>query len=462
MPILSRLYSCCCVLLLALPHYLKAQVAAQEIAFTHVNVITMDGRKVLRNQTVVVRGSVIYQIGPAKKTQPGKEAYIIEAKGKFLIPGISEMHAHIPIPKAEDESLLEETLLLYLYNGITVIRGMLGDPFHLILQDRASTGKILSPRVYTASPSLNGNSVKTPEEARQKIVQYAAERYDFLKIHPGIALPVMEALAAQAKASKIPFAGHVPAAVGIHKALSLGYAAIDHLDGFVEGLIPDTTGIRLEDNNWFGYPFTNLADKKRIKPLVKATARAGTWIVPTQSLLVNWYAPISGAELVNQPGMQYVAPGTRFQWQRFKQQIVDHPRYHPDTARQFIELRKQILREMERHKVNLLLGSDAPQVGNVPGFSIHAEMKALHEAGLSNYTILKSGTVNPARFLGAEDAFGVIRRGASADLLLLNGNPLDDIANMQRIAGVMTLGRWIPDTWITAQLAVIAAKNAGQ
>ncbi|MEY4134779.1 MAG: hypothetical protein RL386_1129 [Bacteroidota bacterium] len=449
-------------MLLALPLYLKAQLTAPEIAFTHVHVISMDGSKVLRDQTVIIRGSVVYQIGPAKKIQPGKDAYIIQAKGKFLMPGISEMHAHIPVPKAGDESVLEETLLLYLCNGITVIRGMLGDPFHLILQDRASTGKILSPRIYTASPSLNGNSVKTPEEARQKVVQYAAERYDFLKIHPGIDLSVMEALAAQAKASRIAFAGHVPAAVGIHKALSLGYSAIDHLDGFVEGLIPDTTGLRMEDNNWFGYPFTNLADQRRIKPLVKATSKAGTWIVPTQSLLVNWYAPISGAELVNRPEMQYIAPGTRFQWQRFKQQIVDHPKYHPDTARQFIDLRKQILREMERRNVNLLLGSDAPQVGNVPGFSIHAEMKALHEAGLSNFTILKSATVNPARFLGAEGAFGVIRRGASADLLLLDGNPLEDIANMQRITGVMTLGRWMTAEWIAAQLAAIAAKNAGQ
>lgn len=456
-----RFFIACCInLFLALPAI--AQMVSQEIAFVHVNVLTMDGKKVLRDQTVVVKGTIVYKIGPSQKIKPDPNAYIIHAKGKFLMPGISEMHAHIPVPKDGDESLLEETLLLYLSNGITVIRGMLGDPFHLILQDRASTGKILSPRIYTASPSLNGNSVKTPEEARLKVAQYAADRYDFLKIHPGISLPVMQALVEQARISKIPFAGHVPAQVGVKRALAMGYQAIDHLDGYIEGLLRDTTGLRLENNNWFGYPFTNYVDERNIKGLVKETAKAGTWIVPTQSLLVNWYAPISGAELVNRPEMQYMAPATRFQWQRFKQQIIGDPRYNADTAQRFIALRNQLLREMDRQGVNLLLGSDAPQVGNVPGFSIHAEMEALRAAGISNYHILRSGTVNPARFLGAEGAFGVIKRGASADLILLDSNPLEDIAHIRRIAGVMSLGRWMPANWIAVQLAQIAAKNAGQ
>lgn len=459
---MAKIRSVCAIcLLLFLSTPAMAQMVAQEIAFVHVDVLPMDSRKVLRDQTVLVRGSIIYQIGSSGKVKPSKDAYIIEGKGKFLMPGISEMHAHIPVPKEGDESLLEETLLLYLCNGITVVRGMLGDPFHLILQDRASTGKILSPRIYTASPSLNGNSVKTPEEARQKVMQYAADRYDFLKIHPGISLPVMEALVQQARISKIPFAGHVPVQVGIKRALSLGYQAIDHLDGYMEGLLPDTSGLRLEDNNWFGYPFTTRADERKIKAMVKETVKAGTWIVPTQSLLVNWYAPISGVELTNRTEMQYIPPATRFQWQRFKQQIVGDPRYNPDTARRFIALRNQLLREMDRQKVPLLLGSDAPQVGNVPGFSIHAEMEALRAAGIPNYAILRSGTVNPARFFGAEGAFGTIKRGASADLLLLDGNPLEDITQMRRIAGVMSLGRWMAADWINARLAAIAAKNAG-
>lgn len=444
-------------ILAALPG--KAQVLAPEVAFVNVNVVTMEGRKVLRNQTVLVRGSIIFQIGPASRVQPREDAYVIDGKGKYLMPGISEMHAHIPVPKDGDESLLQETLLLYLSNGITVIRGMLGDPFHLILQDRASTGKVLSPRIYTASPSLNGNTVKTPEEARAKVAQYARERYDFLKIHPGISLPVMEALVQQAQASNIPFAGHVPVEVGIRRALDFRYAAIDHLDGYIDGLLPENAGVDPEKNSWFGYPFTRLADPKKIKGLVKATQKAGVWIVPTQSLLTHWYEPISGAEMINRPEMQYMPAATRFQWQRFKQQIISQPEYNPEMAKQFIALRQQILREMEKQNVNLLLGSDAPQVGNVPGFSIHAEMQALRDAGLSNYTILKSGTVNPARFFGAAGAYGVIKRGASADLLLIDGNPLEDIRHVRRISGVMTLGRWLSKGWIERQLEDIAARN---
>ena len=446
-------------LLSALTAFGQIIAPAAETAFVNVNVLTMTNKKVLRNQTVLVRGSVVYQIGPVGKVKPRDGALVIDCAGKkYLMPGISEMHAHIPVAKNGDEELVKETLLLYLSNGITIIRGMLGDPYHLTLQDKISTGKIMGPRVYTASPSLNGNTVKTPEEARQKVTQYRKEGYNFLKIHPGIQLPVMEEIVKTAREVGIPFSGHVPVEVGIRKALAFRYASIDHLDGYVDGLIPDNIKVDLNEGGYFGYNFTNLADRRRIPELVAATKKAGVWIVPTQSLLVNWNSPVGGVEMTNQPEMKYMAPGTLIQWRTFKQQLLNNPRFNVDTARQYIALRQQILRQMEKKGVDLLLGSDAPQVGNVPGFSIQQEMETLAEAGLSNYTILRSGTANPARFFHSEGVFGTIVRGATADLLLLDANPLENVRNMRQIAGVMVQGRWLPKRWIDYQLAAIAAK----
>ena len=437
---------------------LAAQAVAPEIAFTHVNVLPMTGRKVLRDQTVLIRGSVIYKVGPAKKIKPLENALRIDGSGKYLLPGISEMHGHIPVREGQDDALVRETMLLYLCNGVTLLRGMLGDPYHLVLQDQVSTGKVLGPRIYTASPSLNGNSAKTPEEGRQKVREYKRAQYDFLKIHPGLSLPTLEAIAQSAREEGLPFSGHVPAEVGIQRALALGYASIDHLDGYVEGLVAVPKATSPHTASYFGYDQTGRADPKKIPGLVKATKASGTWIVPTQSLLERWFEPISGPEMVNRPEMRYMPPATLLKWRVFKQQLLDSPAYHPDTAEAFLSLRRQLLREMEKQGVQLLLGSDSPQVGNVPGFSIHSEMQALANACLSPYTILRSGTANPARFFGKEGVYGTVVPLATADLILLDANPLDDIRNMQRIAGVMTQGRWLSASWIAQWLSVIEAK----
>lgn len=437
---------------------LCAQAVAPEIAFTNVNVLPMTSKRVLRNQTVLVRSSVIYKIGPSRKIKPIDGALIIDGTGKFLLPGISEMHAHIPLREQDNDELARETMLLFLCNGVTAIRGMLGDPYHLVLQDQISTGRVLGPRIVTASPTLNGTTAKTPEEGREKVLLYKQQAYDFLKIHPGLSLPTMEAIVQAAKETGMPFSGHVPAEVGIERALHMGYASIDHLDGYVEGLAPAPANTSMPTGSWFGYDRAGLADLKKIPALVRATKESGTWIVPTQSLLEGWYSPMSGLEMVNQSEMRYMASGTLLKWRTFKQQLLNSPGYHIDSAEVFIALRRQILREMEKQQVPFLLGSDAPQVGHVPGFSIHREMQALYDAGLSNYTILKSGTANPAQFFGKEGVYGTIVRLATADLLLLDANPLEDIRNMQRIAGVMVQGRWLSSTWIAHTLSKIEAK----
>lgn len=440
----------------------KVTEVGGDMAFTNVNVLTMTSDSVWAGQTVIVKDGKIHRIGPSANLKPDDNTTVIDASGKFILPGISEMHAHIPVAQDGNDSLVKETLFLYLSNGITTIRGMLGNPYHLDLREKVASGEILGPRIYTSSPSMNGNSVTTPEEARSKVTQYKNDGYDFLKIHPGIKLDVFKELVKTAREVGITFSGHVPNDVGIQRAIAFGYASVDHLDGYVNGLVPEELGVDPNAGGLFGYDFTNLADRNKIGELVAKTQEANIWIVPTQSLLVRWLSPKTGAEMATAPEMQYIKPATLYQWRISKQQILDNPEYSPDTAALFIKIRQELLKSMYDQGVGLLLGSDAPQVFNVPGFSIQHEMQTMVDAGIPNYAILQSGTANPARFFHQEGEFGTVTEGTSADLILLDANPLENISHMQNPAGVMVKGQWLNRTTLDEKLKEIAKRYEGQ
>ena len=426
--------------------------------FTNINVVPMNNANILENQTVIVRSGKIEKIASADDVKIGEGATLIDGSGKFLMPGISEMHAHIPVAREGNDSLVKETLLLYLSGGITIIRGMLGNPYHLELRKDVMDGDIIGPRIFTSSPSMNGNSVPTIQEAIDKTTQYQKDGYDFLKIHPGIKLEVFEQLVETAREVGIPFSGHVPVDVGIGRAIDFKYASIDHLDGYVDGLVPKVDGFDPNAGGLFGMEFANEADESLIPDLVKRTKEAGIWMVPTQALLVRWINPSSGLELVNEPGMEYMPPRTLFQWRQSKDQLVESNTQNVDRNKRYIDLRNALLKEMENQEVDLLLGSDAPQISNVPGFSIHHEIDAMLDAGLSPFTVLESGTANPARFFGKEGQFGTLVEGADADMILLTANPLEDPTVLRRHEGLMVRGKWLSREWLDGELAKINDK----
>jgi len=161
------------------------KVSPSAILITDANVINVRNGIIVEHRDVVVDSGKIKSISDALEN---RDAYttVIDGNGKYLMPGLAEMHAHIPPPSESNPEIVDETLFLYLSNGITTIRGMLGGPSHLELREKAKNNEILSPRIYTSSPSLNGNSIKTVEEAIEKVTQYQKDGYDFLKIHPGI------------------------------------------------------------------------------------------------------------------------------------------------------------------------------------------------------------------------------------------------------------------------------------
>ncbi|WP_420322955.1 amidohydrolase family protein [Flagellimonas sp.] len=433
------------------------EISPTLILISKANVIDVRTGQVRSGQNIYIDSGKIKEISALEIDDLSQYRTVIDAEGQYIIPGMAEMHAHIPQPSTSQERL-EDVLFLYLSNGITTIRGMLGHPDHLALRKKVQDKAILGPRIFTSSPSLNGNSVKTEEEAIEKVKAYQKAGYDFLKIHPGIQRNVFDKLVNTANEVGIPFAGHVPVDVGIRHALESKFASIDHVDGFLEGLVPESANVDPASNGFFGYNFTPLADTTKIDELVELSKENKVWIVPTQSLFERWFAPTNVDSLLAEPEMKYMPKSTLENWKRIKLQTLENSGFSVSQWEQFDAIRRSLIKKLQDNGHGILLGSDAPQLFNVPGFSVQHEMQGMARAGMQPLEILQSATINPVIFFDMEDTFGEIKEGMEADLVLLAGNPLDDLKNFTKVAGVVARGTWISNAEIEKRLKDIAER----
>jgi imidazolonepropionase-like amidohydrolase len=438
----------------------KEEISSTLILISKANIVNVRTGEVKAGQNIFIDSGRIKEINAIEIDDVSKYKTVINAEGKYVIPGMAEMHAHIPQPPTSKERL-EDVLFLYLANGVTTIRGMLGYPDHLVLREKVQSGEILGPRIFTSSPSLNGNSVKTEEEAIEKVTAYQNEGYDFLKIHPGIQRNVFNQVVKTANEVGIPFAGHVPVDVGIRHALKSKYASIDHVDGFLEGLVPESKNVDPTSNGFFGYNFTPLADTTKIDELVQLSKDNKVWIVPTQSLFERWFSPADVDTLLAESEMKYMPKSTLENWRRVKIQTLESSGFNTAQWEQFDAIRKSLIKKLQDNGHGILLGSDAPQLFNVPGFSIQHEMQGMAAAGMNPLEILQSATLNPSMFFELENTFGEVKKGADADLVLLSKNPMDDIKNYSEVFGVMAHGTWLSDITIEKRLKEIA-ENASK
>ncbi|HEX2442401.1 MAG TPA: amidohydrolase family protein, partial [Vicinamibacterales bacterium] len=405
----------------------SGQAADAAFAFVNVSVIPMDRETVLADQTVVVRGKTIGSIGPASSAPVPAGAIRIDAKGKFLMPALAEMHAHVPGGQAP-ESAVERVIFLYAANGIGTIRSMLGHPRHLPLRDRLNKGELFGPRMWSSGPSFNGNSVTSPETGAQMVKDQKAAGYDFLKIHPGLSRASFDAMDATADSLGVTYSGHVPLDVGLHRALEAKFATIDHLDGYVEAMAPAGS----PPSEMFGLNLALKADESKIPELVAKTKAAGVAQVPTEILLENWLGTQSAETMAAWPEMKYAQPGEVEKWTEIRKKFEQVP---AEQRQKVIAIRRRLIKEMHAAGVPILLGSDAPQVWNVPGFAVHRELGTYVAAGLTPYQALVTGTRNIAAFFKIEKEAGTVATGKRADLVLLDANPLADITNTTKIAG---------------------------
>ncbi|QIP14977.1 amidohydrolase family protein [Spirosoma aureum] len=421
----------------------------REIVFKAVNIIPMDQERVIENQTVVVKNGRITALGNNDKVKFSKDAIVVDAKGKYLTPGWAEIHAHVP--PIDDIEPMKEVLILYLANGITTIRGMLGHPKHLELRSKINSGEILGPHFYATGPSFNGQTVKTAERGAAMVREQKAAGYDFLKLHPGLTKETFPAIAKTAQEVGIPFVGHVSFNVGVWRAIDARYSSIDHLDGFIEAITPGVDTLAEQETGQFASWIADRADVSQIPKLVNGLRTNHIRVVPTQALAERWLSPFPAEEFTDDPEMKYMKPEQIKSWVNAKNGYNNNPKFSKERAEKLIQIRRKLIYECQKNGVELLLGSDAPQIFNVPGFSIHNELKYLVDAGLTPYEALRTGTVNVASYLNKPDS-GVIKTGNVSDLVLLSGNPLKDINQTRTIEGVMIGTNWLPKDYIQQEL----------
>jgi Amidohydrolase family len=359
------------------------------------------------------------------------------------MPGVGEMHGHIPPPATSSKEFIDDVLFLYVANGVTTVRGMQGSPGQLELREAAKRGDTIAPNLYLAGPAFNGNTVRTPEEAAARVLEHKTQGWDLLKVLGGLSSDAYRSMANAAKEVSLAFGGHVPVAVGVPRALEMGQATIDYMDGYAEHL----NGV------------IKPVDESALQALVAHTKLAGAWIVPTLVVWETLRGPVTLHSRTMLPELRYMPRATVEQWTKSLEQRLNDPQFNPSEAKQYIDNRLRILWSLHAGGVGILLGSDAPQQFNVPGFSIHREMKRMTDAGMAPYDIIKSGTSNVGQHFKAQDAFGTIAVGQRADLILVDGNPLEDLANIERQTGVMVRGRWLPRSEIQTRLDQIASRH---
>ncbi|HKX07124.1 MAG TPA: amidohydrolase family protein [Stellaceae bacterium] len=417
---------------------LAPQGSEPVVAFVDVNVVPMNRDGVLEHQTVIVRGNRITEVGPAARVRAPTGATTVSGSGKYLMPGFAEMHGHFPNPSAGPE-LTENVLFLYVANGVTTVRGMQGQLPHLELKARIARGELLGPRLWVPGPALTGNAAPTPEVGRRLVEEQQAAGFDHLKIHEGLSRETYDTIVATAKRVGLRFGGHVPDAVGVYHALESGQISIEHLDNYVETI---------------GGP--DSASDAKLQAVVDATCKARAWTVPTLALWETFMGTEDLELLAARPEVRYVPQAWRNNWMQQLTQMRQGNQLSPRQRETTLALRRRILKALQSAGCPIAFGTDSPQLYSVPGFSIHREMSSMVAAGLTPQQILQAGTRNPARYFGAEQEFGSVAAGQRADLILLNGNPLTDLANVGRRAGVMVNGRWLPEAEIQARLERIA------
>ncbi len=457
--------------LLGVVHTCLAQSSPSAPLILHdVTVIDATGAPAKPHQTVIIRDGKIEDIQSSGMGFAGKlPGTHVDGSGKFLIPGLWDMHVHMVFgdwfPRGK-----EVTLPLFIANGITGVRDM-GGELKVLQQWRKeiSAGTLMGPRIVMSGPMLDGPqprfpssiAVKTPEDGRRAVDDLKRRGADFIKLQSLIPREAVFAIADEAKKQGISFVGHVPDVVRASEASNAGQKSFEHLIGIFEGSSP------LEDEFIKGTKtqkqFLSTYDPKRAEVLFSLLAKNQTWQCPT----LVWER---GGNLIDESDFAHdtrakYAPAywKDVTWKRFTEQIKHD--FNTDdlaTRKAFVAKELEVVNAMHRAGIPFLAGTDTPPgVYVFPGFSLHEELQRFVAAGFTPMEALQTATLNPAKFLGMEDRLGSIEKGKLADLVLLDGNPLEDIRNTQKIEAVIVNGSYLPRATLDKMLAgVERAANA--
>jgi imidazolonepropionase-like amidohydrolase len=439
-------------------------------AITDVNVIPMTGDTTLRGATVVVRDGRIAEIGAARNVKVPSGARRVDGRGKYLIPGLADMHTHLYSDGDTPDSVGKHELGVMVANGVTATRLMIGTPEHFTLRREVEAGRIAGPQLWIASPQftgkedLNSRVVTTPEDARTAVKEMADKGYDFIKLTLFITPPVYDAIVDEAERQRIPVVGHVDPEVGVARALQ-ARQQIEHLDNYLESVLADGAPMKtsVSDRGLFRPKYwesLDWIDDRKVERIAGETARAGIFTCPTLTVFKKAFAlGQSLEEIQSRPDWAIMPPELR------KLYLGAREKYWSQAASEerrmrYVEVRNRLVKAISDSGGKIMAGSDTPEWFFGYGWTIHRELESLVAAGLTPYQALAAGTRNPAEFVRASKEWGTIEKGKRADLLLLEANPLEDIRNTVRIEAVSVGGRWL-DRAERARMIDEAAKRLG-
>lgn len=442
---------------------LGQQKTSRVVAFVDVNVIPMDKERVLSHQTVIVRDGVLVEIRDVKRVRIPTGAQRIDGAGKFLIPGLTDMHVHLFTDDEFPDALAEDELRVMIAYGVTTIRLMTGTPEQLVLRKKSASGEILAPAIYAASPqftgrkSTNAHLVTTEAEGRAAVVKSKQDGYDFIKVTTYLKPEVYEAIVDEARKQNIRVVGHADSRyVGLTRALK-AKQQIEHLDSYLEALLPESSPVKgsvsdiylYNPKNWESLDYI---DESKIPAIARATVQANPFVVPTLHLFKFTVGKGRTPEsFLAQPDIRFYPQKTIDLWMGVSKRYLSTAA--PIEKREkYIAIRNKLVKAIYDVGGRVMAGSDTPEWLMLYGYTLHLEMIDLRDAGLSNYAALETATRNPALFFGTLDKTGTIERGKRADVVLLEANPLNDIANTQRRVGVMVKGKYYAqaemDQWL--------------
>jgi len=413
---------------------------------------------------VEISGHRILSLTRACEARPRAESRVVDAGGRFLIPGLWDMHVHIFFdPRA--------CFPLLLANGVTGVRDM-GGPADWLLswRRRVDRGDVIGPRMVVAGPYLDGPTssrefvvrIGNPDEARRAVTSLAARGVDFIKIMSVVPREAYFAAAGEANRLGLPFAGHVPESVTAAEASQAGQKSFEHLFGVLSAcavheqelrshIRPDPVGREFPAYETILAAFSDRAAAM----LFEEFRRNGTWQTPTLKIW-SVRASLDDPRLYQDPALGYVSRSMRAGWDpKADYRLRDMTPADIALAKRILDRCFKIVHGMQLAGVGILAGSDTPFPFCVPGFSLHDELELLVEAGLSPLEALQSATIRPAEFLGRDDSLGTVERGKIADLVLLDGNPLEDIRNTRKIAAVVVNGAYLPRGILDRMLAEV-------
>jgi imidazolonepropionase-like amidohydrolase len=428
-------------------------IEARTVAFVDVNVAPMNQIEILEKRTVMVSNGRIVDIGETAGIRIPDDALRIDGKSRYLLPGLTDMHVH---------QWGQGDLLLFLANGVTTIRNMWGTSRQLVWRNKIAKGQLLGPTIYTAGPLLDGKPpiwngskvIETTEEAEQEVARENKAGYDFIKVYNGLSLEVYDAIIAAANKYRMQVTGHVPYAVGLEHALKAGQNSIEHLTGYFAAIEADDSPFKGKHDPQSRYGAPDYVDEAKISQVVMDTSRAGTWNCVTLIVNQKFIPSQENPQILRRPEMKYASPLDLASWDPSKDfRLKTMTASDFEKVRKGDKLRLRLTKALHDAGAHVLLGTDTPNPFVVQGFSIHEELRNLVQAGLTPFEAIKAGTCDAAQFLNATQEFGTIEVGKRADLILVNGNPLEDVSNLSHPIGVMVRGQWFTEMQLQNMLA---------